>query len=212
MKVLKDKLAAMTFIDPMDLRFHTTTQIKHPATTAAMICIMDVSGSMGEREKMIARKFFYLLYAFLTRQYKNISLSFIIHTTEAQEVDEKEFFSTRVNGGTLVSSALELAHKIIAEKYQNENVYICQISDGDNSSHDNGTCSEIIEDDLLPNIQYYAYAQIEQERSYDSDDDYKLWTSYSNLAKQHDKFNIVKIQDDSDIWPVFKKLFSSRER
>ena len=78
-----------------------------------MFCLMDVSGSMDEARKDLAKRFFILLYLFLTRHYEKIDVVFIRHHTQAQEVDEENFFHARETGGTVVSSALVLMDEII---------------------------------------------------------------------------------------------------
>jgi len=121
------------FFEDVDLRYNHYEQIPIPATSAVMFCIMDVSGSMGFHEKDIAKRFFTLLYLFLTKQYENVELVFIRHHTEAKEVGEEEFFNSKESGGTVVAPSLKLMHKIIQERYSSENwnIYGCQASDGD---------------------------------------------------------------------------------
>ena len=97
-----------------------------------MFCLMDVSASMDEDKKDLAKRFFTLLYLFLTRKYGEVDLIFIRHTDDAEEVDEETFFHDTRSGGTVVYSALELADKIRAERYASGwNVYAAQASDGD---------------------------------------------------------------------------------
>ena len=109
---------------------------------------MDVSGSMDEAKKDIAKRFFILLYLFLRKRYDKIEVVFIRHHTSAKEVDEQEFFYSRETGGTVVSSALELLQKIIKDRYPaNEwNIYAAQASDGDNWNNDSPRCKELLEE------------------------------------------------------------------
>jgi len=72
-----------------------------------MFCLMDVSGSMDESRKDLAKRFFMLLYLFLKRNYDRIDVVFIRHHTVAKEVNEEDFFHSRESGGTVVSSALK---------------------------------------------------------------------------------------------------------
>lgn len=218
---LKNKLTNIPFFDPIDLRYKQTVQYEIPTTHATMIMIMDNSGSMGQKEKTIARKFFFLLYAFLSKQYKNIDLRFISHTTDAKEMDEEEFFNTHESGGTVVSTALELTADIIEKDLMNKtNIYICQVSDGDNFSDDNGLCEYILKNDIMPFIQYYAYVQVD---NYHEDEnrqmtisnylgfDKGLWESYQHVANEFENFQMKRVFEESDIYAVFKQLFEKKK-
>ena len=132
---LRRRDMAIPFVDPIDLRFNNFVKKPKPTTTAVMICIMDVSASMGEREKELSKRFFLLLYLFLERKYEDVDIVFIRHHTEAVECSEEEFFHSKETGGTVVSSGLILAKQILKERYQQSewNAYIAQASDGDNS-------------------------------------------------------------------------------
>lgn len=128
-----------------------------------MFCVMDVSGSMDEERKDIAKRFFMLLYLFLTKSYEKIDWVFIRHHTVAKEVDEDDFFTSRKTGGTVVFSALELLREIIHERYPSAawNIYVAQASDGDNWEDDSPRCRELLVNDILPLVQYYAYVEIQ---------------------------------------------------
>lgn len=217
--MLHENLLNVAYFDPIDLRFKQTVNVDIPTTHATMVMIMDNSGSMGLEEKTIARKFFYLLYAFLIRQYKYVDLRFISHTTEAKEMDEHEFFTTRESGGTIVSSALELASKIIKEELGNTNVYVCQVSDGDNFGNDNTHCYNLITEDILPHIQYYSYIQIDDYHSEQGSQltltnylgfDKGLWETYSKIHMAYDHFQIKRVFEESDIYAVFRELFEAK--
>ena len=104
-----------------------------------MFCLMDVSGSMTEHMKDLAKRFYVLLYIFLKRRYKHVDVVFIRHTHEAPEVDEDTFFHSPETGGTVVSTALEEMQRVVAERYDPDswNIYAAQASDGDNTATDN---------------------------------------------------------------------------
>ncbi len=221
---LQEKLASIPMFEDMDLRYRAVVPRDVPSTHATMIMIMDNSGSMGEREKTIARKFFWLLYSFLSREYDEVELKFISHTETAKEMDEYEFFHTRESGGTLVSSALDLASDIIAKDLTpGTNVYVAQVSDGDNAQTDNGTCAEILEDDILPHVRYYAYVQVDDYHDASSRDndpsvqalmDFAkgLWKTYLKVSSHHHKLQAKRVYQERDIYPVFRDLFSKNQR
>lgn len=200
---LKGRLAALPFIDTFDLRYQTFTKQPEPSSKAVMICIMDVSGSMDQARKNLAKRFFILLYLFLQRNYDKIELVFIRHHTIAQEVDEQEFFYSRETGGTVVSSALTLAYDIIRARYPSDvwNIYAAQASDGDNWDSDSTVCRDLLIQKLLPLMRYYAYVEI-TPRQHQS-----LWHAYREVKAVHPHFAMEEIGGAEDIYPVFRELF-----
>ncbi len=203
----KTRIKAIPYVDEFDLRFHNRVLRPRPKTQAVMFCLMDVSGSMDEQRKDIAKRFFILLYYFLNRSYEHIQVVFIRHHTTATEVDEEEFFQSRETGGTVVSSALELMNKIIAQRYplSDWNIYAAQASDGDNWPQDSGRCRELLVEQILPKLQYYAYVQIAVERQQ------QLWQEYDAIRAEHPHFAMQTIIERAQIYPVFRELMQKRE-
>ena len=199
---LRKRLSSIPYLDPIDLRFRNRVKVRVPTTKAVMFCLMDVSGSMDEARKELSKRFFILLYLFLTRHYDKIELVFIRHHTQAQEVDEENFFHARETGGTVVSSALVLMDEIIKARYSptDWNIYGAQASDGDNWHHDSGRCRELLTDSLLPACRYFAYVQV-------ADEEQNLWEEYTRLAEAHPQFAMRKVTQASQIYPVFRDLF-----
>lgn len=203
------QIKKIPFIDDMDLRFNRWERVPIPTTQAVMFGIMDVSGSMGEWEKEMAKRFFMLMYLFLTRNYERVDIVWIRHHSIAAEVDEQEFFYSKETGGTIVSSALQLMDEIIQERYplNNWNIFGCQISDGDNWSGDNVAVIDLMQQSILPKSQYFAYVEVDQyDSSYKSD----LWPHYQRLQGQFKNLEMAVINDVTQIFPLFKKLFEKR--
>ena len=200
---LRLKYNRIPFIDPFDLRYNNRVQIPSPSTQAVMFCLMDVSGSMDELKKDIAKRFFILLYLFLTRTYEKIEVVFIRHHTSAKEVNEQEFFYSRETGGTVVSSALELMHQVIVDRYPTSewNIYGAQASDGDNWNNDSPRCRDLLMNDIMPYVQYFAYVEI-MPRHHQS-----LWEAYLDIQAINDSFAMQHIANAVDIYPVFRELF-----
>jgi hypothetical protein len=150
------------YIDPVDVRYRRLESNPKPIAKAVMFCLMDVSGSMNEHMKDLAKRFYSLLYLFLNRRYDHVDVVFIRHTHEAQEVDEQTFFYSRETGGTVVSTALFKMAEIIRERYpvSDWNIYAAQASDGDNTSSDNAVVLAQLRDAILPICQYYAYVEV----------------------------------------------------
>ncbi|WP_444814744.1 YeaH/YhbH family protein [Variovorax flavidus] len=199
---LRAKAKRIPYLDPIDLRYRNRVKVPVPSAKAVMFCLMDVSGSMDEARKDMSKRFFMLLYMFLTRHYEKIDLVFIRHHTQAAEVTEEEFFHATETGGTVVSSALTLMNDIIRARYpSNEwNIYGAQASDGDNWHQDSGRCRELLSDHLLPVVRYYAYVQVAEAEQ-------NMWEEYTQLVGSHKNFAMRKVADAQDIYPVFRDLF-----
>ena len=204
--VLRAKIEAIPFIDSFDLRYNNRIKIPKPTTRAVMFCIMDVSGSMDEEKKATAKRFFMLLYLFLTRTYEHIEVVFIRHHTVAKEVNEEDFFHSRESGGTVVSSAIELMKDILHQRYLNGawNVYGAQASDGDNWENDSPHCRELLANTILPFVQYFAYIEITPGEPQN------LWREYEKLVGAHANFAMQHIEGLPDIYPVFRELFKKK--
>ncbi|HDG1577130.1 TPA: YeaH/YhbH family protein [Vibrio cholerae] len=200
---LRNKIDSVPFIDTFDLRFKNYEKRPIPSSQAVMFCLMDVSGSMDQATKDIAKRFYVLLYLFLTRTYENVEVVFIRHHTQAKEVNEHDFFYSQETGGTIVSSALKLMHEIIEDRYPlgEWNIYGAQASDGDNWADDSPRCKELLSNKLLPYCQYYAYIEITR-RSHQT-----LWHEYEKLQASFDNFAMKNIRSVEDIFPVFRELF-----
>ncbi|NBD20215.1 DUF444 family protein [Aquabacterium fontiphilum] len=199
---LRGKVTGIPYLDPIDLRYRSRVKVPVPTTKAVMFCVMDVSGSMDEQRKELSKRFFILLYLFLTRHYDKIELVFIRHHTQAAEVTEDEFFHATETGGTVVSSALVLLDEIIRARYPTSewNLYVAQASDGDNWHHDSSRCREILDNKILPLVRYFAYVQVAQTEQ-------NLWDEYMALADSHRHFAMRKVLEASQIYPVFRELF-----
>ncbi len=205
---LKGRIERIPFIDTFDLRYNHHIKVPRPTSQAVMFCVMDVSGSMNQSMKDMAKRFFLLLYLFLKRNYKKIDVVFIRHHTSAREVEEEEFFYSRETGGTIVSSALKLMKEIMAARYPAEewNIYGAQASDGDNWNDDSPLCQELLSGSIMPQVQYFAYIEI-TPREHQA-----LWQAYE--AVKHDWpsiFAMQQIVEAGDIYPVFRALFSRKK-
>jgi uncharacterized sporulation protein YeaH/YhbH (DUF444 family) len=200
--VLRRRVENIPFLDPIDLRFRNRVRTPVPSARAVMFCLMDVSGSMDEQRKELSKRFFILLYLFLTKHYERIEVVFIRHHTQAQEVDEENFFHAQETGGTVVSSALILMEEIIRARYGGGewNIYGAQASDGDNWHHDSGRCRSLLSDKILPLVRHFAYVQVAEEEQ-------NLWEEYTQLLGTHPHFAMRKAVQAREIYPVFRDLF-----
>ena len=204
---LTARIKRVPFLDTFDLKYNLLVKHPNPSSKAVMFCLMDVSGSMTQATKDIAKRFFILLYLFLKRNYDKIDVVFIRHHTSAKEVDEEEFFYSRETGGTIVSSALKMMQEIMAERYPaNEwNIYAAQASDGDNWNDDSPLCRDILINQIMPFVQYFTYVEI-TPREHQA-----LWYEYNQVAEAFsDAFAQQQLVSAADIYPVFRELFQRR--
>jgi uncharacterized sporulation protein YeaH/YhbH (DUF444 family) len=198
------RLNHIPFLDDFDLRYNNMIQQPTPTTSAVMFCVMDVSGSMTQDIKDLAKRFFVLLHLFLKRHYEKTEVVFIRHHTKADEVDEEEFFYSRETGGTVVSTALDLMKTIIEERYPTDswNIYAAQASDGENWQDDSPKCRDLLVKSVLPLVQYFAYVEISSQK------EQELWQTYTEILETFpDRFAMRNVSEAADIFPVFRDLF-----
>ena len=212
-EALKAKAKRIPFIDPIDIRYRRFETIPKPVAQAVMFCLMDVSGSMSEHMKDLAKRFYMLLYVFLKRRYRHVEIVFIRHTDRAEEVDEQTFFYGPASGGTLVSSALQAMHEIVRARFSPSdwNIYAAQASDGDNSISDSEPVARILTESILPVCQFFAYLEVGEAGGYSFEmPDSALWSLYERLRGGGAQLSMRKVRDRSEIFPVFHDLFQRR--
>jgi len=212
---LKAKFRRIPYIDPIDIRYRRFETMPKPVAQAAMFCLMDVSGSMSEHMKDLAKRFYMLLYVFLARRYRHVEIVFIRHTNRAEEVDEDTFFHGPASGGTLVSSALQAMHEIVRSRFRpaDWNIYAAQASDGDNSISDGEVVGRLLTEMILPVSQFFAYLEVDETSGSTFDmPDSALWTLYQRLRADGAPLSMRKVSDRSQIFPVFHDLFQRRRK
>jgi len=205
LEALGARQARVPFLDSLDLRYRNRVLKPAPVARALMFCLMDVSASMDENKKDLAKRFFTLLYLFLTQKYEHVELVFVRHTEHAEEVDENTFFNDPGSGGTVVLSALELMYKIATERYpaSSWNIYAAQVSDGDAFGADGGGSARFLEESILPLTRYFAYVEVPDGSESRAS---ALWTAYDAIA--HDgRFAMRAVTRREEIYPVFRELF-----
>ena len=210
---LKRKRKFIPWIDPLDIRYRKWDKVAIPNTRAVMFCLMDVSASMGEKEKEIAKRMFLLVYEFLYRKYKKkVQIEFVKHTDEAFLCDEHEFFYGTVSGGTEISSGLRKISDTIREQYPVDswNLYVVQATDGDNWTTDNIATQDFLLK-LLPIVQYYVYCEISDGIS-KTDFFYEVtltsvWEIMKNLERKFSSLVTIAIEDVNEVIPKFRDIF-----
>lgn len=210
-RALAAKVRRTPYIDPVDVRYRRFENEPKPVAQAVMFCLMDVSGSMTEHMKDLAKRFYMLLYIFLSQRYRHVELVFIRHTDRAEEVDEDTFFHSPATGGTLVSSALGAMRDIVAKRYPQDdwNIYAAQASDGDNSYSDENATGRLLKEAILPVSQYFAYLEV-GESDRESMSHSALWKLYERLRSEGAPLAVRKVNHRAQIFPVFRELFQRR--
>ena len=213
--VLRRKRKAVPFLDDMDLRYNRWEKVPTPTTQAVMFGIMDVSGSMDEWKKEMAKRFFMLMLLFLQHNYETVHIVWIRHHSISKEVEEEEFFHSQESGGTVVSPAYEMMASIVKERYplSQWNVFGTHISDGDNYTPDCPVACDVLANQILPISQYFAYVEVKKgavagPNGTSSD----LWPHYRPLTEAHKNFVMSVIGDVTNIYPLFRKLFEKRAK
>ena len=209
---LKRKRNGIPWVDPIDLRYRRWDKRPIPNSQAVMFCLMDVSASMGDKEKEIAKRFYLLLYLFLERQYEKVQIVFIRHTDTAKEVDEREFFYGTDSGGTIVSSGITKVNEIIEQRYPVDawNIYVVQASDGDNYPNDNEECKKQL-DKLLPLVQYYVYTEVKAINTmlgYSMTTG--LWKLMEEIVKHYKQLAVVNVGSVDSVVGIFRQVFAKR--
>jgi uncharacterized sporulation protein YeaH/YhbH (DUF444 family) len=213
MGTLRARATRIPYIDPIDVRYRQFEPAPRPIARAVMFCLMDVSGSMTEGMKDLAKRFYLLLHLFLQRRYRHVEVVFIRHTHEAKEVDEETFFRSPETGGTVVSTAFEEMLKVMAARYSpaDWNIYVAQASDGDNTAADNDRTVALLTGQVLPACQYFAYLEVARDEDggpigfmpRETD----LWRTYGKLRATEPRMAMRKVRNRKDIYPVFRDLF-----
>ena len=195
-----------------DLRFKSWEEEVHYESNAVVLALMDVSGTMGEFKKYIARSFFFWMVRFLRTKYDHVKIVFISHHTEAKEVTEEAFFTQGESGGTVVSSAYKLALDIISDRFRPRdwNIYPFHFSDGDNYYSDNEDAVRLA-DHLIETCNLFGYGEIGEEGagSYRRSSG-ALLSIFNDRLKNKDRFIGVRIDDKQDVYPALKQFFGKR--
>jgi uncharacterized sporulation protein YeaH/YhbH (DUF444 family) len=202
-EAMRRRIERIPFLDEIDLRYRHRVKEPQPISRAVMFCLMDVSASMTEDKKDLAKRFFTLLYLFLTRKYEHVEVVFVRHTDDAQEVDEDTFFHDPKSGGTVVLSALKLMREIAVARFPSDawNIYGAQVSDGDAFGADPEKSRAYVVDQLLPILRYFAYVEVPDRNGRVSP------LSYSYQRINSERFAMRNVTERSEVYPVLRELF-----
>ena len=191
-----------------DLRFRQLAKREQPATQAVVILLLDVSGSMGERERQISKTFFFWAIQGLRRQYRQLDLVFVAHTSEAWEFQEEEFFRVSGTGGTVASAGLKKVREIIDERFSPSqyNVYLFYASDGENFPSDQPQAMTALED-LAKDCNYSGFLEVAPLAG--TMPDSEIGKLFLDLARRDGKVGAFRVNGTDDIWNAVRHFFSS---
>jgi uncharacterized protein len=189
-----------------DFRYRSPRLKPRPKTNAVIFYLIDVSGSMGDLEKSLARNTAFWTDAWIDRQYQGTEKCYIIHDAEARIVDRETFFTTRESGGTRISSAYQLAKEQMAARFSPDewNIYMFHFSDGDNWGSDSSLAEDILREDILPYINLFGYVEVgghHQNGGFKNDLEYAFGSMESVVT--------TDMEDREDIIPAIKELLGT---
>jgi uncharacterized sporulation protein YeaH/YhbH (DUF444 family) len=202
--------ATPTFTDE-DLRFRQLARRKQPAIHAVVFFLLDVSGSMSDRDRKLAKTFFFWVVQGLRREYRSLETVFVAHTTEAWEFTESEFFQVSGTGGTVTSTGLAKVREIIDERYNPNrcNIYLFYASDGDNSVSDATDAREQLTS-LCADACYTGYVEVSSGLSR------QLATEtgrlFAELASAGCAAGSYALNDFEDVWGAVRHFFTAENR
>jgi uncharacterized protein len=191
-----------------DLRYRQLAKREQPATQAVVILLLDVSGSMGERERQISKTFFFWAIQGLRRQYRQLDLVFVAHTSEAWEFQEEEFFRVSGTGGTVASAGLKKVREIIDERFSPSqyNVYLFYASDGENFPSDQPQAMSALQE-LAVDCNYAGFLEVAPLAG--TLPDSEIGKLFMDLARRDGKVGAFRVNGTDDIWNAVRHFFSS---
>ena len=196
--------AAPTFIDE-DLRFRQLTRRRQPALRAAVFFLLDVSASMTERDRQLAKTFFFWVAAGLRREYRSLDIVFVAHTTDAWEFSEPDFFKVSGSGGTVASAGLNKVQELITARFDpgNCNIYLFYASDGDNAVDDRERARAGLEL-IAQSARYCGYVEISTGLRSSQSETSRLFDAASALGS----CGRCSIRDTNDIPAAVRHFFT----
>jgi uncharacterized protein len=206
-----------TFRDA-DLRFKVWSIREEHHSNAAVYLLMDRSGSMTTEKKYIAKSFFFWLVRFLRLKYQTVDMVFIAHDAEAQIVPEQDFFTISNSGGTMCSSAYQVALEHILQYHPQIrwNNYVFHFSDGDNWHDDNARCQALVRQ-LLEHTTMVGYGEIRyQDEASFYGGAYAYNSPWSTLHQElstitHQRFMTVAIKQKADVYRALQTFLARKE-
>jgi len=193
-----------------DLRFRQLVKRPSPATSAAVIFALDVSGSMDEAQRRLAKQFFFFALQGIRRQYAKVETVFLAHAAQAWEFDESQFFQASSSGGTVSSSVARLALEVMTTRYEPSryNVYFFYASDGENAAEDRdearGTLAEIARQ-----VNYTGYCETGGVATFRPRDT-QLAEIFTELKGSGLAVGTSHLASQDDVWNAIRAFFTEQ--
>ena len=204
------------YIDPIDIRYRRFENVPKASRAGGDVLPDGRSGSMSEHMKDLAKRFYMLLYIFLTRRYRHVEIVFIRHTDRAEEVDEQTFFHSPATGGTVVSSAFEAMRRIVEARYPPGGLeHLRRAGFGRRQflwrRRDDGAAAARRHPAGHANISPISKSATRTSRG-DGGSNSSLWGAYENLLRRRRQpLAMRKVNTRGEIFPVFRDLFQRRQ-
>jgi uncharacterized sporulation protein YeaH/YhbH (DUF444 family) len=200
---------AAAFTDD-DLRFRQLKRRDRPATNAAVIFALDVSGSMGDTERQLAKTFFFFALQGIRRQYAKVEVAFVAHSAEAWEFNETQFFQTSGTGGTVSSTAFKLSKEIIRERFDPSqyNVYLFYASDGENLVDDRELATQSLRE-VCVGLNYGGFIEIRP--AYGISPDTELTGIFSRVQSEGFPLGQARVTGRADVWNALRQFFQEQQ-
>jgi uncharacterized protein len=193
-----------------DLRYRQLVRRHRPTTNAAVIFALDVSGSMGETERQLAKTFFFFALQGIRRQYAKVETAFLAHSAEAWEFNESEFFQTSGTGGTVSSTVFKLTEEVISERYDpsHYNIYLFYASDGENLVDDRVAALESLRK-LSGSLNYGGFIEIRP--AYGISPETELAHIFSKVQQESLPLSSARVTSRDDVWNALRQFFQDQQ-
>jgi hypothetical protein len=195
-----------------DLRFRQLVKRPSPATSAAVIFALDVSGSMDEAQRRLAKQFFFFALQGIRRQYAKVETVFLAHAAQAWEFDESQFFQASSSGGTVTSSVARLALEVMEKRYDpgRYNVYFFYASDGENAAEDRDEARATLAD-IAGQVNYSGYCETGGVATFRPRDT-QLAEIFSELKTSGLAVGTSHLASQDDVWNAIRAFFTEQSK
>lgn len=195
-----------------DLRFRQLVKRPSPATSAAVIFALDVSGSMDEAQRRLAKQFFFFALQGIRRQYSKVETVFLAHAAQAWEFDESQFFQASSSGGTVTSSVARLALEVMEKRYDPSryNVYFFYASDGENAAEDRDEARAALAD-IAGQVNYSGYCETGGVATFRPRDT-QLAEIFSELKTSGLAVGTSHLASQDDVWNAIREFFTEQSK
>jgi len=195
-----------------DLRFRQLVKRATPSMNAAVIFALDVSGSMDEAQRKLAKQFFFFALQGIRRQYSKVDTVFLAHAAQAWEFDESQFFQASSSGGTVSSCAFQLALDVVNNRYDPSryNVYFFYASDGENAAEDREPAAAALRL-LAAQTNYSGYVETGGVATFRPRET-QVAEVFSEMKGAGLPVGMSQLSSQEDVWRAIREFFKDTEK